>query len=431
MLLDASDPTRPPPPPEPHPWRMVHAVAVLLVLAAFLASVRSILNPFLLFILLVFFLQPYRGTRHYLLTVSASGLLTFVWLLDTTGFLLAPFVLSIVLAYVLHPLVNRLTGRRVTRSMAVMILALPMVGALVLLVFVGVPALSAQVAEFIRDVPGFIRGATAWLERMQVTLATRDVPGLDEQALIERLRAIQPESVMAYLQERQSAVAAWAWQAVLGVGKGLGAILTLLGYVFLTPILTFYLLRDWPDIEARLEALVPGPYRDRVLGLATEYDRLLAGYLRGQLLQSSIVGVLTWILFAVAGFPQALLLGVLAGVFNVIPYMGMIVAMIPAVAIALFSPDPGWMLGKAVLVTMAVQALDSTVLGPKIVGDSVGLHPVWVILALSISGYFFGFVGLLIAVPLAVLVSLLLRIALLRYRESALFRGESRLVPLE
>jgi predicted PurR-regulated permease PerM len=180
-----------------------------------------------------------------------------------------------------------------------------------------------------------------------------------------------------------------------------------------------------------METYVPGPYRDRVLGLAREYDRLLAGYLRGQLLQCSIVGVLTWILFAVAGFPYALLMGVLAGVFNVVPYMGMIVAMVPAVVLALFSGDPLVGLAKAVGVTILVQLIDSTVLGPKIVGDSVGLHPVWVILALSISGYFFGFVGLLIAVPLAVLVSLLLRIALRRYRESSLFRGESRLVPLD
>jgi predicted PurR-regulated permease PerM len=425
MIPDPTDATA------PFNWRAWHAVVVLVVLGFFLMSVRTILNPFILFFLLVFLIQPYSGTRHHLLLVSATGLLTFIWLLDTTGFLLAPFVLALVLAYVLHPLVERMERRRIPRTWGTAILALPALGILALLMFVGIPALSAQIAEFIRGAPALLQTATLRMEQWQAQLQSRDLAWLDEDALLERMRSIQPEAVMAWLQQRQSQIARGVWTGILGVGKGVGAVLSLLSYVFLTPILIFYLLRDWRNIERRLGELVPGPYRDRVVGFASEYDRLLARYLRGQLLAAGIVGVLTWLGFLIAGFPYALLLGVVAGVFNIIPYMGLVASLIPALFIALFSAAPGVALLKIVIVFAVVQVLDSSVIGPRVVGEAVGLHPVWVLLALAVSGYFFGFVGLLIAVPLAVLVKLLLTVVLTRYRTSSLFRGERPIIALD
>lgn len=416
---------------DPFNWRVWHAVVVLGVLGLFLFSIRSILNPFLLFLLLLFLVQPYSGTRFHLLLVSTSALLTFIWVLDTTGFLLAPFVLALVLAYIQAPLVARMQRRGVSRLVATILLALPAIALLTVVLFVGIPALSAQIAEFIRGTPTLLQTATLRLEQWQAQLQSRDLPWLDEQALLDRLRSIQPEAVMAWMQQRQAAIAGGIWSGLLGVGRGLGAVLSLLGYVFLTPILTFYLLRDWPLIQARLRDLMPAPYRDRVVGFASEYDRLLARYLRGQVLAAAIVGVLTWLGFLIAGFPYALLLGAVAGVFNIIPYMGLVASLIPALVIALFSASPLVALLKIAAVFAVVQVLDSSVIGPRVVGEAVGLHPVWVLLALAIAGYFFGFVGLLIAVPLAVLVKLLLGYALDRYRASSLFRGERALLPVD
>ncbi|HEX5870028.1 MAG TPA: AI-2E family transporter [Longimicrobium sp.] len=416
---------------DPFNWRTWHAVVVLGVLGLFLFSIRSILNPFILFLLLLFLVQPYSGTRFHVMLVCTAALLTFVWVLDTTGFLLAPFVLALVLAYIQHPMVARLERRGVSRLAATMLLALPAIALIGVVLFVGIPALSAQVAEFIRGTPAFLQTVTLRLETWQAQLQSRDLPWLNEQALVDRLRSVQPEAVMAWMQQRQAAIAQGVWTGLLGVGKGLGAVLSLLSYVFLTPIITFYLLRDWPAIQARLRDLVPGPYRDRVVGFASEYDRLLARYLRGQVLAAGIVGVLTWLGFLIAGFPYALLLGAVAGVFNIIPYMGLVASLIPALVIALFSANPLIALVKIAAVFAVVQVLDSSVIGPRVVGEAVGLHPVWVLLALAVTGYFFGFVGLLIAVPLAVLVKLLLGYALNRYRGSTLFRGERPLVALD
>ncbi len=404
-------------------WRTIHAVVVVVVLALFLFSLRTLLNPFLLFLLFLFLVSPSAGSRHYVMLVSATAVLTLVWLLETTGFLLAPFFLALVLAYVLHPVVSLLERRGLSRTLAVFLLAVPIVGIIVLVIGFAIPALGEQVAGFIQNVPGYLNAATLQVERWQVILQRRDIPYLDEDAVLERLRSIRPEAVVAYLQERQAQLASAAWRGALGVGRGVSSVLTVLGYVFLTPILTFYVLRDWRAIESSLAGLVPPARQDRILGFFREYDRLLSGYLRGQFLAASIVGVLTWLGFWLVGFPYALLLGVVAGVFNVIPYMGLVASLIPAVIIALFSGSVLLSLGKIALVFTVVQVLDGSVLGPKIVGEAVGLHPVWVILALAVSGSFFGFVGLLIAVPLAVLVKLLLSSALDRYRGSRLFQG--------
>ena len=429
--------------PEPFNWRAFHGVVVLLVLSLFLASVRSVLNPFLLYLLLVFVVSPYSGTRFHLLTVSAAGGLTLVWLLSTTGFLLAPFLLALVLAYVLHPVVRaietpwtprrwrRETPRRIPRTAAVALLTLPVVLGVVLFALLGVPALSEQAAGFTARVPELIRGAVAWAEHAQASLATRDLPFVDRAALLQRLHAVQPDSVMAWLQARQSEMAARIWAAFLGLGRGIGSVLSVLGYVFLTPLLTFYLLRDWEALLARVGELVPVRERDRVLLFTREYDRLLAGYLRGTLLEATLVGILTWLLLWMWGFPYAFLVGFVTGAFTVMPYMGVIVGLLPAVAVALFSGDVVYALVKVAIVFTAVQAIDGAFINPEVVGDAVGLHPVWVMLALSVFGFFFGFVGLLIAVPLAVGVKLMVAAALERYRESSLFRGETPLVSVD
>jgi predicted PurR-regulated permease PerM len=400
-------------PAEAFNWRAIHWVVVLVVLGFFLHSVQTILSPFILFLLLVFMLSPYAGTRHHLLIVSAATVLTLIWALNATGFLLAPFMLAVAFAYLQHPLVTRMEKRRISRTWGTVLLALPTLAVIVLVFVFGIPALSAQVADFIRGAPQLLQTATQRLQGWESEMARHGMP-LGDQSLTARLQQLQPDAVMAWLQQRQSALAGAAWRGITGVGRGLGAALTLLSYVFLTPIITFYLLRDWPLIIARMDELVPVPDRQRVGRFTSEFDRLLAGYVRGNVIESLIVGVLTWLGFLVLGFPYALTLAVMAAVFNLIPYVGLILTAIPAVVIAVFLPNPLWALGKVAIVFITVQTLDGSFIGPKVVG---------VILALSIFGFFFGFLGLLLAVPLAVLVKLIVEHALVRYRASRLYSG--------
>lgn len=431
-MKQPSHPIHTPAPPahKPFDWQIVHSVIVVVVLAIFLYTVRGILSPFLVFLLLLFVTAPLQGTRIYILIVSAAAMLTLIWALNATGFLLAPFLLALAFAYIQNPLVTRMERRKIPRSWGTLIMAIPTLVILGLLFFVAIPALGGQIADFINDSPKYLQRATLWVEGLQAQVMRRDIPGVDEEALVARLRAIKPEQMVAYLQQRQSAIAGAAWAGVLGLGRGVGTILSILSYIFLTPILTYYLLRDWPDITARLGEMVPVKRRAGVLEFAREYDRLLSGFLRGNVTSSAVVGFLTFLGLFLLGFPYALLLGIMAAVFNIIPYVGLILTLIPALVIALFTPDPVVGLGKALGVFVAVQLLDGAVLSPNIVGESVNLHPVWVILALSVFGFFFGFVGLLLAVPLAVLLKLVLTHALVRYRRSRLFLGDERAIPM-
>lgn len=404
-------------------WRVLQGAAVLLVFALFLYSLRGLLNPFLLFWLLVAVLVPFRHTRGHSLLVALTAVLTLLWILDTTGFLLAPFVLALVLAYMLDPLVDLLVARGLPRTPAIGALALPVLAGLALLLFFGVPAAGKQIGELIQRAPVFLGRMADWLESARERLAGADLPLVDEEALIARIRSIDTATVVSALQERQSEIARQIWSGVLGLGRGLGSVLSVVGYVVLTPVLTFYLLRDYDRLVERMRDLLPARSRDEVVSFFAGYDDLLSRYLRGQITVALTVGAITALGLWIAQFPYAFLLGLLVAVFSVVPYMGLVLSLIPAVFIALVSGSVWLSLLKVGVVYAVAQGLEGAVISPRIVGGSVGLHPVWVVLALAVGGFFFGFVGLLIAVPVAVGVKLLVLEGVERYRASELYRA--------
>jgi predicted PurR-regulated permease PerM len=201
-------------------------------------------------------------------------------------------------------------------------------------------------------------------------------------------------------------------------------VFTVIGYVALTPVLTFYLLRDWDRVTHGAAALVPEERRARIVGFAVECDRMISRYLRGQLTVAIAMGVITGLGLWIAGFPYAGTLGLIVGVFSVVPYLGLVLSLIPAIFIALVSGSVLSSLLKVAVVYGASQLLEASVISPRIVGESVGLHPVLVLLALALGGFFFGFVGLLLAVPAAAIGKLLVERALRRYLSSNFYRGD-------
>ncbi|MEJ2203231.1 MAG: AI-2E family transporter [Gemmatimonadota bacterium] len=379
-------------------WRALEAAAVLLVLGFFLFGMRDLLNPFLVFFLLWAVLLPFRGKPGHGFLVGTAAVLTLIWLLDTTGSLLAPFVLSVVLAYMLDPLVDRVQRRRVPRVWAIVMLTVPALAVLAVLLFLAIPAAADQLADVVQRVPVFFQRAADWLESAQQRLLRVDLPLLDEEELVERLRDVDSAAVVSFLEERRSALAGQIWTGVLGLGRGVGSVLSVLGYVVLTPVLTFYLLRDWDDLTAGIRNLVPKGRQETVVDFASEYDHLLSRYLRGQITVAMAIGVITALGLWVARFPYAGTLGLIVAVFSVVPYLGLILSLIPALFIALVSGSVGLSLLKVAVVY-------------------------GVALALALGGSFFGFVGLLIAVPAAVGIKLLLRRGLDRYKASTLYLG--------
>jgi len=318
-------------------WRHVHVGIALLVAALLLYTLLPVLSPLLLYLALMALLSPYAGTRTYAVVAATGGVLVGFWLLRTLGTLLAPFVLAFVLAFILDPLVDRIERWRLPRPLAVASLALPALALLAVIVFWGLPSLAEQAGVLVRQVPAAVSRAAGWLEKLRTGQV--HVPFVPEQVLMEHLRSLSPERVVQFLQDQQAAIAQRVWSAVLGVGRGFATVLTVLGYVVLTPVLTFYLLRDYDLLIARMAGLVPPASRPAVGGFFTEYETLLSRYLRGQLMEAALVGVLTWLGLWVLGFPYAGLVGVVAGVFNMVPYLGLPVSLVPAFIIALLSGD--------------------------------------------------------------------------------------------
>lgn len=404
-------------------WRLVHGIAVLLVLGLFLWQLTDVLSPPILFLALLALMSPYSGSPFHRLIMLSTGVLLALWLLAAMGTLLAPFVLAVVLAYILDPVVDRLERARLPRTLAIVVLSLPVLGALALLLFLGVPALAHQVQSLIARSPELVERLATWIEGLQAGILGLDLPFVDEEDLVQRLRSLSPETVTAFVQEKQQEIGIGAWAAVLGLGRGLGTVFTILGYVVLTPVITFYLLRDWDAIIARITGYIPRRRRESWTRFGREYNRLLSRYLRGQVLAAAVVGVLTWLGLWAAGFPYSGLVGAVAGIFNLVPYLGLVVSLVPALIIAILSGAFLASLAKIAIVFSIVQFLDANIIAPRIVGESVGLHPVWVILAIAIAGVFLGFVGLLLAIPGAILVKLLLQAGVERYHASSVYLG--------
>jgi predicted PurR-regulated permease PerM len=405
-------------------WPAIYSVVVILTAAAFLLSVRVVLSPIIVYLVLLLLISPWSGTRLHLLTVTAATFLIGVWLLKTLGGLLAPFILAFVLAYILDPMVDRLQRRGMPRAVAVAALTVPVLVALILALVFGVPAVVQQVQALIEQLPAALQRGVDWLQALRTRVLAGQIPLLRGEAFARALESFSPERVAAYIDQQQAVLAGRAWGAFLGVGKGVGIVLSILGYVVLTPVLTIYLLIDFDRLSERAQALIPRDKRATWLPFLAEYNFLLSRYLRGQMLAALIAGVLTWLGLWALGFPYPALVGAVAGVFNLVPYLGLVVSAVPAILISLLSGNILGSLLKAGIVFGVVQTLDSSIVGPRIVGGSVGLHPVWVILALAVGSFFFGFVGLLLAMPAAVFIKLIARAAVERYKQSHVFEGD-------
>jgi predicted PurR-regulated permease PerM len=391
---------------------------VILVMGALLWQVRGVLSPIVLLALLAVVLWPERRQPFVARLLVAAAALTLLWVLSVTGALLAPFVLGLAFAYLLAPAVAWLVRRRVPRPLAIVLTLLPFLGGVVLLVVLLVPALERQVVDLAARLPALLQRLGQWLLDLRTRFLASS-PGFltaDQEAW---LRNLQPSDLVAMVQQRWSDIAQGAWAAFVGLGKGVGTMVTLLLYVVVTPVVTYYLLASWDRFTDSIARLVPPAKRDEVFGFLGEYDRLLGRYVRGALTEAALVAVLTGGGLALLGFPGALLVGVIAGIGNLVPYVGLVVSLIPGILLALVSGAIVPNLIKLAAVFAVEQFMDANVTGPRIVGGAVGLNPVWVMVAIAFFSVLLGFVGLLLAVPLAILVRMVVERAL----ASAYFAG--------
>lgn len=338
----------------------------------------------------------------------ALVLLALLWLLKSA---LTPLAVAFVLAYLLDPLIDRFEARGVPRGLAIGTLLLA-AGAVVL-AFLGfvIPVMQRELSSLAERAPGYIDAlATQVLPRLEETLRVKLPHTLEEG--IERLRQGDGTLPIEPLRELLSRV----------LGLFTGTLGTLVGLV-LIPVIAYYFLLEFDHIKLRILHYVPLGYQDYVQGKAEQVDRLIAGFIRGQLLVALCLGILYSAGFLVIGIDLALVIGFAAGLLGIIPYVGNVVALVSASVLCVLEFGFGVHLAAVVGWYAAVQTLEGYVLTPRIVGRSLGLHPVTVIVALLIGGDLLGFLGLLIAVPAAAVISVFVTEILETYRASALYTG--------
>ncbi len=350
-------------------------------------------------------------TRGGRLAAWLSGFVVFVLLLFLLSDVLMPFVTGMAVAYFLDPVVDKLEEKGASRALAAASIIAAFFIAVVALLVLLFPLMQAQVLGLLGRIPDLVEA-----------LRDRAAP------LLEQLQARLSEQEMERLGSVAGVVAGEAGQWIKGLLKGLWsggmAVFSVVSLIVLTPLVSFYLLRDWDRIVALVDDYLPRDSAPTIRAQVAEIDRTIAGFARGQATVCLILAAFYGAGLTLVGLDFGLLVGFGTGLISFIPYFGMLVGFAVAFGIAL-AQFSEWTPIVLVAVVFAIgQVGEGYFLTPKLVGDRVGLHPVWVIFALLAGGSLFGFTGILLAVPAAAVIGVLVRFALARYRESRLYTGQ-------
>ena len=385
--------------------RLLFRVTALCFFGVFLYILRDGLSPVLVgTALLCLLLFARHGMQFELGLGIVSGLLFGAWFISVVAGILWPFVLSFVLAYLLAPLVG-LMARKISRTLAILIIALMILGAMFGIGAVVIPRIIDEVGQLVRQLPAYGEEIRRLYERLvtEVEHLGYTLPQAEiRQWFIERL----PEVGKVFADQTTA--------ALKGVTSGLAALLNLL----MIPFVTFYVLKDYERIKQALRGILPRRYAESTVFVVSRVDAVLCQYVRGQLLVCAFIAVLTSVGLGISGIRYAVLLGTMAGVLNLVPYVGLAISLGVASVVALLDVDPFYNLIKVVVVFVVVQGVEGNFLSPRVVGQRVGLHPAWVMFALVVFAHFWGFLGMVVAIPAAAVVNILVKILSGRYYRS-------------
>jgi predicted PurR-regulated permease PerM len=347
-----------------------------------------------------------RQIRFWLI----SAIILAVFLYVFSGILL-PFVAGMVLAYFLDPVADRLERLGLSRLMATVVILIAFIVVLVLAFVILIPVLATQMADFASKLPEY-------LTRLQTLITSFDPRwleekfGVDANGLREGLNSLLTSGF---------GLLTTVFTSVWSSGVALVSVVSLF---VVTPVVAFYMLLDWDRMVAIVDSWVPRDYVQTVRAIAKDINTATAGFVRGQGTLCLVLGAMYATGLTLTGLNFAILIGLFAGLISFIPYVGSLTGLVLAVGVAFVQFWPDWTMVAAVAGVFFVgQFIEGNILQPRLVGKSVGLHPVWLMFSLFAFGALFGFVGLLIAVPASAAVAVLVRFAIARYLESPLYKG--------
>ncbi|HEX3032777.1 MAG TPA: AI-2E family transporter [Bacillota bacterium] len=328
--------------------------------------------------------------------VLAAGPLLAALFLCSVRTVLLPFFLGGLLAYMLAPIVRRLEKRGFSRLTALLVVYASLLGLSTLLVVFGYPRVLRELSGLSSAIPTYTNKVEALILQMEQEYSRFDLPDTIREIIDQKIAGV--ETILLRIVHRTA-------DALMGLA---GQIISLL----LAPVLAFYMLKDWEAIGAGMIGLVPKRVKLDVIDLARDIDEVVRRFIRGHVVVCTLVGSMTALGMYAIGLPFALLIGIFAGISDLIPFFGPFIGAIPALAIAVLQ---SWTTTLyVVLIILAVQQIEANIISPKIMGDAVGLHPIMIIFALLAGGQLWGIPGMLLALPVAAIVRVVARYVFLK-----------------
>lgn len=316
--------------------------------------------------------------RLILLVMLVAFTFYFLYLVRT---ILPTFILAALLAYILNPIVNWLEKNHIKRTVAILLIYFTVSSMFLLSIVWGFPVIVRELQDFIEAIPTFTEQIRMFVGGVQDRYERIDLPESIRQVVDETIGEVERLIVSIFRQ----------------FADGIISLFSQIFYFVIAPVLAFYLLKDWESLEKRFFRLLPLGWREDVAKVGTEINTVMKKFIRGHLLVAIFVGALTAIGLTILGVEFALTLGIIAGVTDLIPYFGPIMGALPAVLVGLLESSS--LAIKILILMVVIQQLESNVISPKILGDSVGLHPFTIIFVVLTGGHLFGIIGILLAVP--------------------------------
>jgi len=381
-------------------------LAITLMLAAVLGyTVREVFSPIFVFVVFLVATYPLRHdaiVRHMILVAT---LVFFFWFAIEVSGAVLPFVIALIISFIFSPLVEWLARKRVPRSLSISAILLILLGALVAISVVLLPMVFQQFQTFLTAIPTL----ASELSNSLNNLVNRGFLGFapENQGL--------QQAVMNEVSSRIEDVTRAIPNGILSFVAQAATALTKMLNLVLVPFLSFYIMKDFELIKYRIKMIFPRRHRERVSEIYGMVDTILGSYLRGALTVALVNAIVISSLMTIWGVKYPLVIGLISGLLDMIPYFGILISISVAVLIALFGDNPSFQVIMVVASFLGMNLTETTILYPRMVGSKIGVHPVLLILALLVFGYFMGFLGLLIAVPTTAII-----IALRKYYEQNL-----------
>lgn len=347
--------------------------------------------------------KPLSPKTHAIFWIATT--IAFITVIILFKGVLLPFVLGVAVAYLLNPIVNKMGDIGIARAPA----ALMILGGFMifLLAFIGIvsPILYRELVQFSKDLPEYIEKFWAMMTPITAKL-DQYIGGTDA------------KSIETLLKDNAGSAANAAKFILSKLAAGSQAVIDMLSVAVFMPIVAYFMMAEWPAVTKWVRDLMPRHSEETIMGLLRQIDTKISGFVRGQISVAVVLGVSYAVMLTLAGLKYGFLIGLMSGLISVIPMVGSAVGLVVSVAVAWFQAGDIMFVLLIAGIFLGGQVIEGNFLTPKLVGDSVGLHPLWVFFALLAGGSMLGILGMLLSVPVAAVVGVLLSFAIQRYKES-------------